>query len=203
MANRKDYTGIRYYRLVALKHHYGEYWLVRCDCGKEKVIRFNGRGGAKSCGCLHIEQCTLRPNSVIHGDAREGKVKRLHNIWRNMIQKCYHEKCDRYKYYGARGIKICDEWRYNYIPFRDWAISNGYDEKLTINRIDNDGNYELSNCNWVGMKEQTRNTRRTHWVILNGEKMSLAECAEINNIPYRKLEKRLRVDGLNIEDAVK
>ena len=200
MANRTDLTGLRFVRLTATEHFRGEYWKVKCDCGTEKIIRFNGKSGAKSCGCLHMEQCKSGINSTLHGDARKGKVKRLHNIWRRMLSKCYHEKCDRFLYYGARGIKVCGEW-HQYIPFRDWALSHGYDEKLTIHRMNNDGNYESCNCEWVNMKTQTRNTRRTHWVTVDGETISLAECAERYGISSRKLQGRI-TKGWDIGKAI-
>ncbi len=200
MAKRNDLTGLKFIRLTAIEHVQGEYWKVKCDCGTEKIVRFNGKSGAKSCGCLHMEQCKAGTNSRKHGDARKGQVKRLHNIWRRMLSKCYHEKCDRFPYYGAREIKVCDEWQ-QYVPFRNWAMSHGYDEKLTIHRKDNDGNYEPSNCMWADKKTQMRNMRTTRYVVVNGKTICLAECAEIYGMKYKKLQGRLD-RGWDIERAI-
>ena len=85
--------------------------------------------------------------------------RRLASIYQGMKQRCYNTKCSRYKYYGSRGIGICDEWLNSPQAFYDWAMANGYQENLTIDRINNDGNYEPQNCRWVSMKEQATNKR--------------------------------------------
>lgn len=81
---------------------------------------------------------------------------RLNNIWRGMKRRCSNPNYGQYKNYGGRGIKVCDEWNNEYIAFRDWALSHGYEENLTLDRIDNDGNYEPNNCQWITKSENSK-----------------------------------------------
>ncbi len=107
---------------------------------------------------------------------------RLHRIWYSMRDRCNREKHSAYSNYGGRGIKVCKEWD-KYEAFRDWALTNGYSDSLTIDRIDVNGNYEPSNCRWATMKEQCANKRRNHFVTVNGEKMIVIECSRRYGIP--------------------
>lgn len=122
--------------------------LYKCFCGNEfkamtQSIKSNKR---KSCGCLV--------------GARSGQSKeRLYNILRKMKERCYSENSQSYKFYGEKGITICNEWLMSYSSFKSWALLNGYDDNLQIDRKDNDGNYEPSNCRWVNRNVQARNTR--------------------------------------------
>ena len=106
-------------------------------------------GKIKSCGCLNKQ-----------GNPKHGlRYTRLYRIWINMKTRCYNKNTNRYKDYGARGITICNEWRNDFMSFYNWSMNNGYDENLTIDRINNDKNYEPSNCRWITVKEQNRNKR--------------------------------------------
>ncbi len=107
-----------------------------------------------------------------------GTHTRLHKTWIGMNRRCYDKTDNSYKYYGARGIVVCEEWRNSFIKFREWALANGYSDNLTIDRKDNDGNYEPSNCRWVTIKEQNRNTRNNRVMEAFGERKCLADWAD-------------------------
>ena len=131
------------------------HWICKCDCGnithpiKGTSLR---DGTTKSCGCLANE-----PKNIIHGQGGT----RLYVIWDNMNQRCRNPKRKEYKNYGGRGITVCDEWKGKFLPFYEWAISHGYSDDLTIERIDVNGNYEPSNCRWITIQEQQKNRRNT------------------------------------------
>ena len=118
--------------------------------------------------------------------------KRLYSIWYNMKMRCYNENSNDFKYYGGRNIKICNEWLNDFKVFREWATNNGYKENLTIDRIDNNKNYEPSNCKWITIKEQQWNKRNTIYCELDGEIKSLPELCDKykikEDIVYRRLE---------------
>ena len=115
--------------------------------------------------------------------------------------RCYNPRTDSYKYYGGRGITICNEWLLDFMNFYNWAIDNNYKEGLSIDRIDSDGNYEPSNCRWVTAKEQANNTRRNHYITYNQEIHTIKEWAEILSIDYNKLRYRIKKHS-NLEKAV-
>ena len=118
-----------------------------------------------------------------------------------MITRCYNSNSPSFKNYGARGISICDEWKDDFKAFYDWSMSHGYEERLTIDRIDNDKGYSPDNCRWVTMKEQAENTRRNHDVVLNGVSKPLSVWCDIYNINYRTVMDRLK-RGWTHQDAL-
>ena len=115
--------------------------------------------------------------------------KPWYNSWRSMIGRCDNKNAWNYHYYGGRGISVCKEWHDPFV-FGDWAIANGYEKGLTLDRIDSNGNYEPSNCRWATRKEQARNRRSCVHVEHNGEMHNLSEWAEICEIPYGVLRNR-------------
>ena len=136
----------------------------KCDCGNIKIMTAGDlkSGRVISCGC-HAKTFLddLHESNKTHGLSNS----RIYHVWNGMLQRCENPNCDAYKYYGARGIKVCKEW-HNLEKFAKWAYSTGYDENAergdcTIDRIDNDGNYEPSNCRWADMKVQASNKRNT------------------------------------------
>ena len=116
-----------------------------------------------------------------HGESHT----RLHDIWTGINKRC-NPATQNSERYGKRGIGMCDEWR-DYTKFRDWALANGYDEFLTIERKDVNGDYSPDNCTWIPLVEQARNRRTTHWVEYDGRRMSLAEACEIAGLPYKQV----------------
>lgn len=115
---------------------------------------------------------------------------RLHKIWDDMKSRCYNENNSQYHRYGGRGIKVCEEWRHNYQAFEDWAYSNGYREHLTIDRIDNNGNYEPLNCRWVTQNYQMRNTSKTLFIEIEGETKSITDWAELVGLKVETIRRR-------------
>lgn len=161
---RTDLTDKVFGRLTVLEfaerakdHH--ALWLCQCSCGNTKVISGNSlqQGRTKSCGCLDKEAHVQRPNRTDHGFSHH----RLYRIWKAMKNRCLNPNSPDYqKYYGGRGITICDSWKNNFWRFYNWTILNGYNDNLSIDRIDPNGNYEPSNCRWATPEEQRRNQRR-------------------------------------------
>lgn len=136
-------------------------WLCKCDCGNTVEVRasYLKDGRTKSCGCYQMEMTSAA--CTTHGMSHS----RLFAVWSSMIQRCTNENNSGYKNYGGRGICVCDEWM-DFVAFKDWAILSGYDEdapygQCTIDRINNDGNYEPSNCRWVDMLTQSKNKRNS------------------------------------------
>jgi len=135
------------------------------ECGKTFITR--GRslraGEVVSCGCTRQKRATAAALPIItkHGEASRRKTTKLYNIWLRMKSRCNIPTTGNYKYYGARGIRVCEEWQHDYKAFKEWAIANGYKEGLSIDRIDVNGNYSPDNCRWITMAEQQKNKRKS------------------------------------------
>jgi hypothetical protein len=136
--------------------------------------------------------------TITHG----GTGTRLYEIWCCMKKRCYNPKDKRFKNYGGRGITVCDEWKNDYLTFKLWATSNGYQDDLTIDRISVDGNYCPENCRWATAKEQMRNTTRNHFVTAFGETKTIAEWSENTGIHPDVIKDRLNKLHWTPEEAV-
>lgn len=160
----------------------------QCDCGNIGTVRSSNLrdGRSSSCGCLAKELVSLR--SKTHGMSNS----RIFGIWAGMIARCYSPGDYHYKWYGARGIDICDEWRDCFQNFYDWSIKNGYDESKSIDRIDNNKGYCPNNCRWASYKEQMRNTSRNHMICYDNQERCLTEWAEIAGIPESTFRSRMK-----------
>ncbi len=203
---RMDSTGQKYGRLTFLEPtgetniHRNALWKLRCDCGKIVILPGTDvrRGNTKSCGCLFKEIDRKIP--LKHG-LTMGKARlRLYNIWSAMKERCSNRANENYHRYGGRGITVCQEWL-EFLPFHNWAMSNGYQTTLTIERINNDGNYEPSNCKWATHKEQGKNTSRNHCITFREETKTVGEWADILGLRPNALLMRIR-NGWPIEKAL-
>lgn len=172
-------------------------WKCACRCGKVVYVAGWGlrSGRTQSCGCLANEKTIER--FTTHGQ----KHTRLYDIWCNMKGRCYTSSSSFFDRYGGRGIIVCPEWRKSFEAFRDWALANGYAEGLTIDRKDNDGNYEPSNCRWATQQEQSFNTSRTVYLTYKGIRQSLKQWAIYANLPYDTLYYRIN-HGWSVKEAI-
>lgn len=198
-----DLTGKRFGRLTVVrktKNRNGlTMWLCKCDCGTEKEVRTTHlrSGASKSCGCHQYDHLKTRERNY----PENIRIRRLYYIWRNMLNRCKDKNNIGYKNYGGRGISVCEEW-YNYIQFANWALNNGYKDNLTIDRINNNGNYEPSNCKWSTIQEQHNNRRNSRLETINGKTKTVAEWAKEYGLYAKTVYRRLD-RGIDIIDALK
>lgn len=197
-----DLTGKHFGRLNVLKmtrNRRGKLaWECRCDCGNVIVTSASHltSGHTKSCGCLQKEMFSKTVT-------KHGKTgNRVLGIWYGMRKRCYYEKDRHFADYGGRGITICDEWKNDFQPFYDWAMSHGYAENLTIDRIDVNGNYCPDNCRWITNEEQQNNRRTSHYLTYNGETHTIKDWAKITGIKYRTLLGRINSYKWDTEKAL-
>ena len=189
-----DLTGQRFGRLVALSPlrvqtangRWAWFWMCQCDCGVSKKVRAETlrNGATTSCGCRAASVTSARNRT--HGLANT----RANRIWKGMLTRCNTPSATSYERYGGRGIRVCDRWR----SFDNFHADMGDppSDKHSIDRIDNDGNYEKSNCKWATNQEQTRHTRRNHMVEIAGENLPLVIWCERYGASYYLVKDRLR-----------
>ena len=135
------------------------------------------------------------------GDSFHRETKtRLHKIWESMQARCEYKKHPHYHNYGGRGIVVCEDWR-DYLCFRKWALNNGYNNELTIDRVDNDGDYEPSNCRWISIKKQQNNKRNNRIITAHGESRTVSEWSGVTGIGKTTIKERLNA-GWSDEDSV-
>ena len=177
-----DLTGQRFgmYLVVSRAGNIGSQtaWNCLCDCGNTRIVQGNNlkSGTSSSCGCRKIK----------HGQ----KGTRLYDIWRGMKGRCYKPNHKYYARYGGRGITVCEEWKNSSKAFFEWAMANGYEEHLTLDRIDNDKGYYPDNCQWSTKTEQNNNRCSNTIIEINGKTQTLAQWATETGISYQTIYKR-------------
>lgn len=178
--------------------------LCKCRCGTEKEVHKKHllSGNSTSCGCLRNQKSSERMKANNPCIVKHNMHKtRLYGIWSNIKDRCYNSNNCKYQYYGGKGIKMCDEWQ-EFIPFKEWALSNGYKEGLTIDRIDCDENYEPTNCRWITIQEQQYNKRSNHLLTYNGKTQTLTEWADERGIKRNTLDARINRSRWSIGRAL-
>jgi hypothetical protein len=191
-----DITGQKFGKLTAIKRTKKSdktgniYWYCECECGGNIITQGRNlrKGLVSSCGCVQKENA--RKMNFKHGMSRG----RIYEILCAMKSRCYCKNDENYKRYGERGIEICDEWRNEngFKNFYEWSIANGYQNNLTIDRIDVDGNYCPENCRWVTQKQQMQNTRRNRYINYEGKIYSISELSEKLNLTYMQTWHKFR-----------
>lgn len=188
---KKDLSGMKFGELTVIQEFPERknghiQWKCICDCGNEVVVKgiHLTSGHTLTCGCSRLQH--LKFVNIKHGCTKT----RLYNIWASIKSRCSNKNN---KYYGGRGISICEEWKHSFVAFKEWALRHGYDDALSIDRIDNDGNYEPSNCRWATEIEQANNMSCNKKIAYKGECRTVSEwCYEYKlskNAVYKHLRK--------------
>ena len=171
--------------------------VCRCDCGNRKTVRRDHliSGKTLSCGCYVCENAGALNKT--HGMSKT----RIYRIWKGLRNRCYNQRLPQYSDWGGRGITVCEEWT-NFESFYKWAIANGYRDDLSIDRIDNDGNYEPKNCKWSTPQEQALNRSSNAFITYNGITKHISEWdKDIGSAKSGRVRARLNA-GWSVERAV-
>ena len=209
MSKSIDITNQRFGKLVALnrssKTKCGKWkWLCKCDCGNYKEIDIHSllrkdknHTATKTCG--KCKKSMVGKKCYKHGMSKT----RLYQCYKLMKNRCYNTNNIRYYLYGGRGIKVCDEWlgESGSSNFIEWSLNNGYNDSLTLDRIDNDKGYSPNNCRWATRKQQSNNLRTNRKLIIDGAEYTISQLADKYNIPYSILSGRIR-NNWSIEKCI-
>ena len=205
--NIEEWKGKRFGHLEIIGQKRGVF-VCKCDCGNFKDVKpaylFNKKVSTCGLDCMYHKEKN-------HGFSRT----RLYTIWSGMKARCYNPNFTGYYIYGGRGISVCDEWRNNFFSFQKWALENGYNDELTIDRIDGDGNYEPANCRWATYKQQAANQHPPYTFVEKptqkrfhgkkfeafGESKPLAEWCSLYGLSRPMVEARLK-RGMSLEMAL-
>lgn len=205
-----DITGKQFGMLTVLKYSHTNkrkraVWVCKCKCGSECLREGHGLllGKTNHCGCVHIQR--LKNNAIkrweghIKTPKKELKTKkdpisktRIYSIWSGMKERCLRPSHMHFSRYGGRGITICSEWLNSFHTFKKWAESNGYHEKLTLDRIDNNSGYSPENCRWATYKQQANNSRRNRILTIDGISKTATEWSEYSRVKYTTILARIK-----------
>lgn len=207
MNNSAEWIGKKFERLTVISFEHakppyrGWLWVCECECGNIKTLIPNDikQGKVRSCGCLHNEMSTERATKFKHLTKNN---KRLYSIYNGVKKRCYNKAESRYKDYGARGIKMCEEWLVSFDNFVEWSLSNGYSNEMTLERVDVNGDYSPYNCKWITLEEQAFNKRDTKWVTYKGESIQLVKLCKRENVSYDTVHNRIYSLGWSVERAI-
>jgi len=207
MSKMADIAGIRFGSLLAIRKVSRMIWLFDCDCGESE--QRNRRNIQKSFldGCIpSCKKCfssKVAARSAIHNKTHGlsiGSTRKLYDVHRQMIRRCYDSRCKDYKNYGARCIEVCYEW-HDVSCFAEWAFSSGYKEGVTIERIDVNGAYCPENCTWIENKYQARNTRKASFLVVDGEPMQIGYLAEKLGVSVKTIKGRI-TRGWTVDEII-
>lgn len=202
----QDLTGLKFNKLTVLSfderkpratHGYRYFWLCKCECGNVVSVdsdKLKNRH-TQSCGCYCKEKTAIINKT--HGLSNT----RLYEIYHSMKKRCYNKKSNNYFRYGAIGILICDEWLNSFEVFYNWAMSNGYNDKLSIDRINNSLGYEPNNCRWVSMKQQQNNKKNNLTITYKNKAQSLTGWCEELKLDYFTINQRIKKLKWDVERA--
>ena len=190
-------------------------YLCECSCPNHTRVVVSAQhlkdGHCQSCGCLNSELSAKRLADRDRAKAKHSKYNdRLYNIYRSMIYRCYDPKDQNYHNYGGRGIRVCEDWHDSNSNlsveklrnFYNWAMTHGYEENLSIDRIDNDGNYKPSNCRWADNSTQGNNRRTNRMIDFNGGQYTIGQVANMLSIDYDKFYRMVYNSNYNMVNVI-
>ena len=203
MDNKFNLKGKKFGRLTVIENDRMEKGvrlaLCLCECGKESDVRVSDlrSGNTRSCGCLSKD--IRKTINFSHGM----RHTRLYSTWSNMKTRCYNPKVAGFENYGGRGITICDDWKDDFVNFYNWAVITGYNDNLTIERVDVNGNYDPENCMWIEADEQSKNRRGNIYIELNGKTETLKGWCNELGLPYKIVHQRMKRRNLDPKENLK
>lgn len=202
MPKQARLEGRKFGRLIVISQNgteknHEKLWLSQCECGNQITTRTSSltKGITQSCGCLRRE--LAREKRTTHGMTKTA----IYSVYRHMIKRCCNPSHRNYYLYGARGISVCDKWRGSFENFYQ-DMRDGYKPGLSIDRIDNNKGYGKENCRWASTKEQNNNTRQNICYFHKGKTYTISQLAEMYDIKYDVLRKRLRVAKWPLKKAL-
>lgn len=182
-------------------------WECICNCGNKDPVIVRGdslrNGSTKSCGCLAKKyREEFKTINYKHGGSSNGRQTKLYSIWHGMKNRVTNPKQNRHESYIDKGINICDEWFNSFENFQKWALNNGYQEGLSIERIDIDKDYCPENCIWIPFSEQSKNTSRTINILVDNKRLCLKDCCKKFGLPYASVAWAIHKKDMSPSESV-